>query len=105
MVTTTKVRTVEVRDYTATVTLKRLVKKQHLDEDDKSLQDSYRVPFWAPSRSSQDTLREIALDEFHNTIPISVLEHFDIDVTEIKPEDESPNASSSDKEAQAQTKD
>lgn len=75
----------EAARYTATVKVDPQVPTRDRDHDDKSLRKWHTVVFAGPEVADEEKLIELALDEFHETVPISCLDHFEITVTKIKP--------------------
>lgn len=70
-------------DYQATVRVIPQVPLAERDADDRELQASYVVLFVAPANDNEAQI-EAALDRFHSTIPVSCLEDFEFDVTDIR---------------------
>lgn len=57
------------------ITIEQLTRDEFLDYDDRGLTDE--------NYYFQANDKEEALDEFHSTIPIACLEHFDITIKEV----------------------
>lgn len=70
--------------FTALICVNRLVEVRELDSEDRGLQTEYQVEFSAPLLASDSAKVELALDEFHETIPVACLEHFEFRVAEVK---------------------
>jgi hypothetical protein len=92
----------EAARYSALVQVARLVPVRKLDGEDKSLEPSYEILFAGPEVADEANLRELALDEFHATVPINCLEDFEFSVHNIQPWN--PNGSNRDKEAPGRPK-
>lgn len=69
------------------------VTEEDLDADDRDLQPQYSVEFAAPINASDESKESLALDEFHETVPISCLDHFTCYVKTVQPVEVPPTES------------
>ncbi len=82
-----------LRKYTAVIRVTARVHRKELHHDDRGVAGKYPIDFCAPFYATRDSQESLALDVFHDQIPIKVLEDFDIEVTDITAYDEANKTS------------
>lgn len=68
----------EPQCYATTVTVTRLVPEAKLHSSDRDVPESHSDEVWA---KSPEEARELALDRFHETVPVKVLDDFDFEAS------------------------
>lgn len=76
--------------FAAHIEVKALVSRRQLDSDDRDVDELYTVTFNAEATTPREAMEELALDQFHSTVPIHTLEDFEITVKQIQPLDKAP---------------